>query len=394
MTVDTFGSFSDSFRVATTVLIQPEPLRWARKLRFLSLEEAADRIGVEAAELSRWEATGAELSLTRFENVASSLRIPASVLFSPSAPSAPSLPEDFRTFLGVPPKHSFDFSVAFSRATDKARNLLSLLERTGEELPKLPLYGQTIDPESLAIKERERLGLDPLASLSWSPGRSFHHCRAIIEDAGVPIFQERFPEEDCRGFTFYYEGLGPVIVVNRNETFGAAKAFTVLHEYCHALRREYSLSDESPRNPREAYCNKFAAAFLMPRKLIQNLFGPVPNQPNSEIRSRIKYAAGRMKVSQQALAIRLEEIGYAPSGFAREFSRYQGFMPSRARKGGNATNTLFSDIGGKFASVAAEASNEGLVSLRELSELFGERVASIDAVITAAERQERYSKSR
>lgn len=374
-----------------TVTIQPEPLKWARELRFLSLTDAAERLKVDSEKLRIWESQTTDVSISQFEKLASTYRIPSAVLFSPFVPNTPILPDDFRTFSSAPPRHSFEFSVAFSRSTDKARRMSILRQRLGKDSTNIPSYDPYIGPEAMAVEERKRMNLSPLDVLDWDGEHVFHRYRALIEKVGIPVFQEKFPTTDCRGFTFFYDGIGPVIVVNREEEFKKAKAFTVLHEYGHALKREYSLSDQDNHNPSEAYCNKFAAAFMMPRELITHMFGPTPNSPDENIEAKLKYRASRMKVSQHALAIRLENLGYAPKGFSKDYGRYYGFKARKKSEGGNPNATLLSDAGGAFVTDAAEAIREGLISPSDLTDLFGERITSEVAVIEAAERQLKYA---
>ena len=64
----------------------------------------------------------------------------------------------------------------------------------------------------------------------------------------------------------------PAIIIDQNEKNVGARNFTLFHELCHLLVRQAGISNFSPRNAVEAFCNKFAASFLMPKKAVEAAF--------------------------------------------------------------------------------------------------------------------------
>jgi Zn-dependent peptidase ImmA (M78 family) len=262
------------------------------------------------------------------------------------------------------PQESFEFSVALSNA----RTLLTQLQRVAEDdgeyqSPSLPSYVAAGDAGELGERERERLAIPFETQTEWKDAdEAFRQWRRLVERQGVSVFMQKFPLADCRGFTMYEVKRPPCIVVNRSEEFAAARIFTLLHEYCHLLIRRPGISDEDPSSPIEAFCNQFAAGFLMPKIVLRELIGTWPNGPVEWHSGQIQDWAKKLKVSQQALALRLEHLGLAPEGFHRRF--IWGAPPPKPRKNkqGNYVSNRLSEIGNNFAGTVMRAFDRGAIS--------------------------------
>ncbi len=357
----------------TVIPINPDMLKWARSLRSLSLEEAAERLSIDPSELRELEDGEAQPSLTLFEEIASKYRLPQATLFSRIPPRVPSLPNDYRTFRSGKPRHSFEFSVAFS-AVDNLRRILSLVSKDDPEAQKVTLekYDKNQNPELVAKLERQRLGIASNSPLDWSSEETFNRWRALIEAQGIPVVLQKFPIDDCRGFTINHDVDHPIIVINKQEEFKAARIFTLLHEYCHLLIGEPGLSDLDGKNSVEAYCNKFAAAFLMPTDTLRILIKHWPNAPINWSDREISYWASRLKVSRIALALRLEGLGLAPSGFSKRYNWHSGFRPkTRSGNGGDQIATTLSELGSAFTSTVFGAYQRGAITRSAAEDYLG-----------------------
>src|SRR5258708_15552783 len=99
--------------------------------------------------------------------------------------------------------------------------------------------------------------------LHWRSGQAFSYWRALIERLGIAVYLQKFEAADCRGWSMADEDAPPAIVVNRDDRFDAARVYTLIHEYAHLLIRRPGISDLDSRNPTEAFCNRFAGAFLI-----------------------------------------------------------------------------------------------------------------------------------
>lgn len=73
--------------------------------------------------------------------------------------------------------------------------------------------------------------------------------------------------DSLRGFSLHHDHV-PLIFVNWAVRHPAARSFTLLHELAHLLRgvdKACDKHDLQSRTSEEAWCNRFAAAFLMPK---------------------------------------------------------------------------------------------------------------------------------
>jgi transcriptional regulator with XRE-family HTH domain len=91
----------------TDIPVSGRVLAWARNFRALSLEEAAERLGISTAELEELEAEVRKPTLTKFEKIAATYQLPLATLFRRTPPPEPDELPDFRTFEGAPPQMSF-----------------------------------------------------------------------------------------------------------------------------------------------------------------------------------------------------------------------------------------------------------------------------------------------
>ena len=266
--------------------------------------------------------------------------------------------------------------------------LLTQLQRVSEDdaeyrgpiLPHLRIAG---DASELGERERERLGIDYSEQKKWgSSAEAFRQWRRLIERQGVNVFMEKFPLADCRGFTLHDTGRPPCIVVNKDEEFDVARIYTLVHEYCHLLVRKPGISDENPTNPVEAFCNRFAAGFLMPKNALRQLLPYWPNEPVEWSGSEIAEWAKQLKVSRRALAIRLEELGLAPQGFNKQFA-YTPTTTKKKREGEikiPAATTRLNEVGSNYASVVIGAFDRRAITLADAVAAFGLTPRQIETV--------------
>jgi Zn-dependent peptidase ImmA (M78 family) len=357
----------------TDIPVNPGMLRWAREFRGLSEADAASRLGIEIEELREFEAGNRQPSLTAFENFAAKYRLPQATLFRRTPPPTPAPPADFRTFGGQPPNDSFEFRVALSNV----RTLLSQLERVIEDdedfaPPNLPSYSRSGNAEDLGEQERRRLGVTVSDQLGWSnPAEAFRQWRRLVEGQGVSVFLQKFSVDDCRGFTIFEAAELPCIVINKSEDYEAARIFTLLHEYAHLLLRQPGISDQNDANPVEAFCNRFAAGFLMPRAALREVIGSWPNEPVMWEREVIQVWARRLKVSQSALALRLESLGLAPSGFYAGLAKGQPPKKKPKKPGGSYVAIRMSEIGVNYAGTVLSAFDRGAINKATAVEALG-----------------------
>lgn len=349
--------------------VAPDLIIWAREHRGLEQSEAAKLLGVTAAELNELE-NGQPLHLTMFRKISSTFRIPQATLLRRTRPKMAPMPRDFRSVGGRGPYIGLQTRFAIDYARTISSNVMELVESgIGPATPVLPHITRADDAAEAGERERDRLGIPVLNQITWKADDAFNNWRAIIERTGCYVLLQKFDLEECKGFTLYEEQNTPIIMISKAEEFDPAKIFTLIHEYCHLLLREPGLSDQNRENPVEAYCNRFAGAFLMPRNALRAILPQWPNHPVEWAREDIREWARQLKVSQQALALRLEDLGIAPSGF---FSRIVAGQQRLARPkipGGNYVNTQAFEMGNRYALAVLNAVDRGQIGPSEAAEM-------------------------
>jgi Zn-dependent peptidase ImmA (M78 family) len=293
---------------------------------------------------------------------------------------------DFRTLEGSPRRKSFEFQVAL----ETVRGLQATLGiiRTEDDsffAPPLREYSLARDASQQGENERALIGISVDRQLRWKRGEGFRHWRAVIERQGISVYLLKFDLNDCRGCCIWDEGQLPAIIVNKAEVSENARAFTLIHEYAHLLVRRPGISDLNRKNPVEAFCNRFAAAFLMPVTALRRLLPVWPDGPQGWADGTIKEVALSLKVSAQALAIRLEELGKAEEGFNQRFIFKAG--PKKQPKGGGYVRTQLSEIGGRYTASIMSALDRDIIDTVHASEALSLKPPHLERARAYVERQ-------
>ncbi len=348
--------------------VNPGVLQSARKVRNLTLEDAADLIGIDAPTLEALEKGEEQPTITQLRKIANKYQFPLATLGHPD-PLPPRKPiTDFRTVRGDPATLSLPVSVAVDEARQIQEFAAELMEEDAKlyHPPKLPTVTTKDDPAALAAKGRGELGFTSRVQLeSRDAADTFNFLRTKIEDLGVFVYLVKVPVEDCRGFCLVEEGLPPVVAVNDAEPLAEAETFTLLHEYCHVLLGAPGISTFEFRNPTERFCNLFAANFLMPRDVLAQIL-TLRDRPVEWDQQTIVDAARRLRVSQQALVLRLEELGQAPMGFYdRWMAEREDLIPPKVQPGGFAPweRRVLRKFGTGYAGMVLDALGRGTITM-------------------------------
>ncbi len=217
------------------------------------------------------------------------------------------------------------------------------------------------DAEKEAGHWRNELELSDEVQLAIdTPDQFFTLLRSRIEDKGVSVLVYSFEEKSFKGLVFGSSNEFPVILINSYRQRKASRTFTLAHEFGHVLLDEDGVSNPyEPVTRAERFCNKFAAALLMPRNIILRLAATRRHSLTSN--STIKWLSNKLKVSMEAVVIRLIECGLAESSFWSKWkSQFERFLPSEEAVSGG---------GG-----SEEGVDPGLVKLAYFGFLFGKLV--------------------
>jgi Zn-dependent peptidase ImmA (M78 family) len=323
--------------MVTRVPADFKTLIWARERNNLTPELAAQLLGCELGELVEIERGDKLPTAGLFRKMADKYLLPEATLLGLIPSNERPLPKDFRSFDGNAVALSYETIIAVRRAQARQQNMERLAELDDSIIaPEIPIHALNEDAEKLGLIFRKEFGFSILAQLRLQTEKAFQRWRLMVEDSGVSVYIEPLGEDDSRGASIYFNAY-PAIIIDQNEKHPGARNFTLFHEYCHLLLRQTGISNFNPRNQVEAFCNRFAAAFLMPREAIEAVVitpeGGAKIEPGV---SDLDFAAKRLCVTISQLALRLEHLELAREGyFKRVTAKLKPPTAKPKRKGGD-----------------------------------------------------------
>jgi Zn-dependent peptidase ImmA (M78 family) len=258
-----------------SIPVKPAVLIWARESMGRTVKEAAAILGESEELVLQWEAGQKQPALHQIKVLARFYKRPLAAFFLPSPPQELSLPHDFRT---IPDGNVIPLSSKTRLAMRQARRLQSIASELKEDDESnfhafIGRASLSDDPEALAGKVRESLGVTLEEQLSWEKDPfAMDRWKKSVESLGILVFQMPMPLEEARAFSFTDGGL-PVIVINTKDAL-KARIFSLFHELGHILLNESGIcdpsklgSEQSTEKDRsiEAFCNFFAGCVLIPK---------------------------------------------------------------------------------------------------------------------------------
>ncbi len=225
--------------------------------------------------------------------------------------------------------------------------------------------GSNKDVARFALAIREHLGISIEDQTESRDDKVFYVlCRKKIESHGIFVLHDSFPREDGSGYCLS-DPKHPVIVINtKNQTQGR-RLFTLIHELAHVLMGVSGISDPFVRrNDIERACNRFAGYFLVPKRYAPRLLGnlvPAKEPGTDDVRA----ASRKLKISQEATVLRLEQLGYYSEGSYANWKRLvSNSNPDNFRQGGGSgkppeqEKVKLAKYGFNFAKIFGEMLND------------------------------------
>jgi Zn-dependent peptidase ImmA (M78 family)/transcriptional regulator with XRE-family HTH domain len=325
-------------------------LRWVRDLAGKSIEQAAKRVSVREEQVADWESEVPTKAPTvrQARELAELYQVSYLEFFRPELPVLPDpkLIPDFRLFrAAADPSETKELKSIQLWAEVQRINALDLYAEVGEAPPPISksLFTTTkATPEGVAEKAREALNF-PIAQ---QIGRSTEGRRQIpgelrrrIEALGILTLRRTdIGSLRVRGFCIAIFPL-PIIVIGSEAP--TAQVFTLAHELAHVLIRQSAISGPIPREGGDAeerrveeWCNRFASAFLMPRRAVGEYLAPPPS-PLAELPDeKLHGAALHFGVSDHAMLIRFVHLGYVGADYYWNAKKPQFDKEEAEYKGG------------------------------------------------------------
>lgn len=346
----------------------------------------AQNLGVGKPRVDGWVSTGV-IEYSKVKALAECVKMSENVFLSTIPLESEDLP-DYRMMNNVPGNLAADDRPVVRRVRYMQSVAREMMDGQGIAAePKIPPGISVADSaDKTARSERSRLAVTgppdgPIGGLSRS---IYGNLRRAIEGLNILTFQYPLDTEGVRGMSL--TGSDPCIILVNSKEVCQARAFTLLHEYGHILLRRGGICDEhgsarpnSDKGRAEAWCNRFAASFLMPEagftsereKLAEILGGPL------EIVSKL---AKKFKVSRYAAAVRAADLAGASSkaayggaldAIAGQHSRGQDSKDGEAEKkkgGPQYLDVLVSQSGEKFVRLAVSSYKKKVITGRDLGD--------------------------
>jgi Zn-dependent peptidase ImmA (M78 family)/DNA-binding XRE family transcriptional regulator len=255
-----------------------------------------------------------------------------------------------------------------------ARNYLELEQMLGQSMrhkypsvvPPAQLTTKT-SAEAVAIGERNRLGLGdgPLPIL-----------RDLLEqEVGLRIFY--FPMTSATGFSeiyFYSETLGGCIAINSDHP-EERRRWSLAHAYGHFLGHRYLPSitlDDDNVPESEVFADRFAAYFLMPTSSLTRTFSEMMQGQRNPTMADLFRLANYYGVSLSAITLRLEDMGFLPSGAANRLKRRKVKVADAYQELGLSAIAANSEVlPRRYLLLAIKALLQGIVSEGQFAYLLG-----------------------
>lgn len=272
-------------------------IKQARSLRSRSQRALADAISVGASTISAYENGQKAPDSAQLIEIADALGLDLS--FFLRGPRVKSVEPVYRKFASLKKR---DQEALHARIHDWIERYLEIEEIVGVSsefewpngFPRAVQSMNEVEAAALALRDAWDIGHDPI-----------EHLTGRLEDLPLHIAALSTPDDfDACAFEVRVNGGLPAIVFNADRP-GDRQRFSIAHELGHL-----ALSvDESSELDIEEACDRFAGAFLVPRRSLKNAIGSHRTRIRREELDLLK---ARYGVSMQMLLYRMGDLSLLP----------------------------------------------------------------------------------
>jgi Zn-dependent peptidase ImmA (M78 family) len=360
----------------------------------LTPPQVEELTGISAELISKWEQSKETPSLEQLEILAKHYRCPVGYFFITQPPTQ--FPETIN-FRGLTRERFENLSYKSRLKIDEfitlADTLTDIVRESNISIsPEIPIRNLDDDIGDIVKKEREAFGFSDKVREKWlTPIEAFYFWKNAIEKRGVYVISLSLVVNEVRGASRWEKESPPVILVNKSDSESATgRTFTLLHEWAHLMLRQPGvicdfIGDKELVNV-EWFANKFAAEMMV---LNSELRDYLKTKGLFEYKARwgdndINVIKNHFKVSKDVIAIALENLHLAPSGFYKikreQWDKRKAFFRNIGRPGHNKTKVArrFEELGKPFSSLLANAYINGNVSINRLSKTLDIKVERLN----------------
>ncbi|PIV52735.1 MAG: hypothetical protein COY53_02020 [Elusimicrobia bacterium CG_4_10_14_0_8_um_filter_37_32] len=372
-------------KISLEISIEPKILSWARQSIGLSRDTVAKKLRTSENSVIAWESGDRKTTLTTLKKLSNIYKRSLATFFLPEPPQEPPIPKDFRS---LPSKEKKILSSKTLLAIRNARRYQSLsieLERSlnRKTVHKIKNVSVAEDPENLANKLRQKLGISIQTQINWkNEYMAFYQWKEILEQTGIFIFQFSMPTEEIRAFSIL-EGDIPVIALSSKDSI-TARIFSLFHEYAHIMLNLSGLCnmqepEDSEENKQiEIFCNHFAGSFLVPK---DNLL----NQPfqKKEIDEILLELSKKYKVSKEVVLRRMLICKLVDNKFyekKREEWRAKEWQPKKGGGINKPEKKCLQEKGKNYVTLVIEAHKQKKITYKDMADYLSLRTKYIPKV--------------
>lgn len=379
--------------------VRYEILAWARTSAGFTEDAAAKKLNVKLERLLAWESEDDPLSPTikQLRKMARIYKRPLAVFYLQEIPLGFQAMRDFRRLPGAGSRFYSPELTLEIRSAQQRRELALELYNEIDEQPGEFDFSVNTDEDTEAVGERIRhtLGVNYDLQRNWrDPRIGFNTWREKIEALEVLVFQMTSVQSDeVSGFALH-EAFFPVIAINKSDVF-SRRTFSLLHEFTHLLIRESGASNlevDERRPPEdqsiEVFCNRVAAAALMPQsRFLNEPTVAAPHDAEDWSDDEISELASVFSVSREAVVRRLLAFNRTTVRFyqrkrdqyEREYREWKDRERKRLRESDrefrrNPPRDTVSAMGKPFVRVVLNNYYQDRLTLSDVSRYLGLRV--------------------
>jgi Zn-dependent peptidase ImmA (M78 family)/transcriptional regulator with XRE-family HTH domain len=366
-------------------LNNPKILTWAREEMAINISEVASRFNKTEKIIKGWEAGTDSPTFAQLTELANYYKRPIAVFFLPAIPPKSPKPTDFRTLPGISEGQ-------FNKYTLLAyRELQNMLMETYELISaldlkisfSLPAWTTDDNPEQKAEQLRSLFGVSVDEQIKTFV--TYYHAqdvwRSVLFDHGVVVRICRMPIDDARAFCLFGNGLAGIGLSSEDREHG--RIFSLFHEVCHLGLRQPGVSGKVSNNASsnqelEQYCDRFAAAFLLPASN-PDVIRSLEDFRSSMTLETARAIANKFKVSKYVVARRaldLVQIDKAIywkmiENWLTQDALHSGKQETDRIGGGNYHATQISYVGERFIQLVIRALQSNYLTPVEVRRIVG-----------------------
>jgi Zn-dependent peptidase ImmA (M78 family) len=309
--------------------VNPSILVWARETAGLSVEAAAEKLGLSGPDRLQALETGQQPPTRRqLVNMSEKYHRPLLTFYLPNRPQDRDRGQDFRTLPGTEDRDSEALLDALLRDVQARQQLVrAALEEMDEDttLRFVNSARMTSGVEALAASIREVLDVSrQVFRKRKNVTEAFELLRAGAEKAGVFVllmgnlgsYHTDIDVRVFRGFALA-DKVAPFVIINEKDS-RAAWSFTLLHELAHIWLGQTGISGYDSEDDVEKFCDSVAARFLLDPVELEEII--VSNARMNVLKERIGSFASARNVSRRMVAYNLRRAGRITAHMYTELS--------------------------------------------------------------------------